>query len=221
MNRPGNFPSRSLIRDRARQPASSRSITRFLAGLCPPGCCLVDGSAQDPDSPAGVLDHRKHVQPRAGQGDRLEEVTGQQDLGLGARKSAHVVELRSGAGSIPASCRISQMVEAATFTPSTSSSPCTLRYPTRDSRGPDGAPGRGSSARCAAGPGCRGRDRWACRRATASRCQRSTVSGRTTRGSLLSTSLGSRCSSAASKARSPGVNHTLSGPSCRCRTESW
>jgi hypothetical protein len=33
------------------------------------------------------------------------------------RKSAHVVELRSGAGTIPASCRISQTVEAATFTP--------------------------------------------------------------------------------------------------------
>ncbi len=30
-NRLGNFPSRSLIRNRARQPASSKSITRFLA----------------------------------------------------------------------------------------------------------------------------------------------------------------------------------------------
>src|ERR1700733_1382671 len=30
-NRAGNFPSRSLIRNRARQPASSWSITRFLA----------------------------------------------------------------------------------------------------------------------------------------------------------------------------------------------
>ena len=40
------------------------------------------------------------------------------------RKSAHVVELRSGAGSIPVSCRISQTVEAATYTPSTSNSPC-------------------------------------------------------------------------------------------------
>jgi hypothetical protein len=29
--RPGNFPSRSLTRNRARQPASSKSITRFLA----------------------------------------------------------------------------------------------------------------------------------------------------------------------------------------------
>ncbi|MGA8361343.1 MAG: hypothetical protein WB793_06915 [Candidatus Dormiibacterota bacterium] len=32
----------------------------------------------------------------------------------------------------------------------------------------------------------------------------------------MSTSLGSRCSSAASNARSPGVNRTLSGPSRRC-----
>jgi hypothetical protein len=33
-----------------------------------------------------LLDHREHVQPRAGQGDRLEEVTGQQGLGLGAQE---------------------------------------------------------------------------------------------------------------------------------------
>src|SRR2546427_350599 len=65
------------------------------------------------------------------------------------------------------------------------------------------------------------RDVVACRRATTSRCQRSTVSGRTTKCSLLRTFLGSRCSSAASNARSPGVNRTLTGPSCRCRTESW
>ena len=64
-----------------------------------------------------------------------------------------MVELRSGAGSIPAACRISQTVEAATFTPSTSNSSFTRRYPTRDSRGPAATPGRESSARCAAGPG--------------------------------------------------------------------
>jgi len=46
----------------------------------------VGGGAQDPDSPAGMLDHCEHVQPRAGQGDRLEEVTGQQGLGLGAQE---------------------------------------------------------------------------------------------------------------------------------------
>ena len=101
-----------------------------------------------------------------------------------------MVELRSGAGSIPASCRISQTVEAATFTPSTSSSPCTRRYPhpgfsrtSRNTRIRTECTVRGR-------PGCRGRDRWACRRVTTSRCQRSTVSGRTTKCSLLSTSLG-------------------------------
>ena len=70
-------------------------------------------------------------------------------------------------------------------------------------------------------PGRAGRDRRACRRASMSRCQRSTVSGLTTRCSRLSTSLGNPCSSAASNARSAGVNRTLPGPSCRCRTRSW
>jgi hypothetical protein len=132
-----------------------------------------------------------------------------------------VVELRSGAGSIPASCRISQTVEAATFTPSTSSSPCTRRYPypglSRTSRST-----RERTERTVRGrPGRRGRDRQACRRASMSRCQRSTVSGCTTRCRRLSTFLGSRRSSAASNARSAGVNRALSGPSCRCRTRSW
>jgi hypothetical protein len=39
------------------------------------------------------------------------------------RKSAHVVEARSGAGSIPACLRISQTVEGATLMPSVVSSP--------------------------------------------------------------------------------------------------
>jgi hypothetical protein len=37
----------------------------------------VGGRAQDPYPPAGVLDHREHMQPRPGQGHRLEEVTRQ------------------------------------------------------------------------------------------------------------------------------------------------
>src|SRR6266498_2812248 len=44
------------------------------------------------------------------------------------RKSAQVGAARSGAGSIPASRRISQTVDGATVIPSVSSSPCTLRY---------------------------------------------------------------------------------------------
>jgi hypothetical protein len=42
-------------------------------------------------------------------------------------KAAHVLEARSGAGSMPASLSISQTVDAATFTPRTRSSPCTRR----------------------------------------------------------------------------------------------
>ena len=137
------------------------------------------------------------------------------------RKSAQVVQLRSDAGSIPASCRISQTVEAATtFTPGTSSSPCTRRYPHPGFSQTSRNTSTRTECTVRGRPGCRGRNRRACRRATTSRCQRSTVSGRTTKCSLLSTSLGSRGSSAASNARSPGVNRTLSGLSCRCRTES-
>jgi hypothetical protein len=44
-------------------------------------------------------------------------------------KSVQVLTARSGAGSIPASRRISPMVDGATLIPSVSSSPYTLRYP--------------------------------------------------------------------------------------------
>ncbi|MER5697680.1 hypothetical protein ACWDBO_50555 [Streptomyces mirabilis] len=45
------------------------------------------------------------------------------------RKTAQVLEERSGAGSTPLSVKISHSVEAATFTPRTSGSPWTRRYP--------------------------------------------------------------------------------------------
>lgn len=92
-------------------------------GLRHPQGRRVRGRAQDPDPSAGVLDHGEHIQSCPAQGDRLEEVAGRQRVGPGRRKAAHVLEVRSGAGSIPASRRISQTVEAATFTPGTSSSP--------------------------------------------------------------------------------------------------
>ena len=136
------------------------------------------------------------------------------------RKSAHVLHTRSGAGSMPASLRISHTVEAATFTPRTSSSPCTRRYPhpgfsrtrrstrTRTERTVDGRPRR------------LGRDRAACRFLIRSRCQRSTVSGRTSSRIRRNVSGLSRCSSAASKARSGDANRTFLPPSWRSRTVS-
>jgi hypothetical protein len=104
-------------------------------------------------------------------------VAGQQRVGLGAQEVGQVLAGRAGAGSIPACFNISHTVDAATFTPSTSSSPCRRRYPqlgfsrarrstrTRTERTVGGRPGRF------------GRDRCAWRRAKRSRCQRRTVSG--------------------------------------------
>jgi hypothetical protein len=42
----------------------------------------VFGGAEDSDSAAGVFDHGEHVHPRPGESDRLEEVAGQQCVGL-------------------------------------------------------------------------------------------------------------------------------------------
>ncbi|WP_326743213.1 hypothetical protein OHA38_41035 (plasmid) [Streptomyces sp. NBC_01732] len=47
------------------------------------------------------------------------------------------------------------------------------------------------------------------------------MSGRTSSRSLRSTSRGSRCTSAAGNARSPGLNRTFSLPSWRSSTDSW
>jgi hypothetical protein len=67
----------------------------------------VRGGAQDPDATASVFDHDEDVHPRSGQPDRLQKIAGQQGVGLGAQEAAQVLAARSGAGSIPASRRIS------------------------------------------------------------------------------------------------------------------
>jgi hypothetical protein len=70
------------------------------------------------------------------------------------RKSAHVLDARSGAGSMSASLRISHTVDGATFTPSTSSSPVHAPVPPPGGCCPEpgAAPGCGWSTRWAAGP---------------------------------------------------------------------
>jgi hypothetical protein len=57
-----------------------------LRGLRHPGNGRVRGRAQDPDPATGVFEHGEHLQPCPGQGDRLEEVSRQQSLGLGAQE---------------------------------------------------------------------------------------------------------------------------------------
>ena len=124
------------------------------------------------------------------------------------RNCVQVVAARFGAGSIPDARRNSHTVDAATVIPSVSNSPCTRRYPH------DGfsATRRSTSTRIermvGGRPRCRGRDAAACRRAARSRCQRSTVSGRTSSRRPCRLGFGSRCSNAASHARSAGSNCT-------------
>src|SRR5437667_11813790 len=72
-NRPGNLPSRSRIMNRARLPASSRSMTRF-GGLGDPGPRGMRSRTKDPDPAPGVLDDHQHGQAGAGQGDGPGEV---------------------------------------------------------------------------------------------------------------------------------------------------
>jgi hypothetical protein len=67
-------------------------------------------------------------------------------------------------------------------------------------------------------PGRQSREAAAWRRASRSRCHRSTVTGRISGRSLRSTSFGSWCSSAAMNARSPGWNRTFSFPIWRSGT---
>ena len=55
-----------------------------LRGLRYSGCGGMRGRAQDPDPPVRVLDRSQDVQPGTGQGDRLEEVTREKCVGLGA-----------------------------------------------------------------------------------------------------------------------------------------
>ncbi len=128
------------------------------------------------------------------------------------RDTVHVVAARSGAGSMPASCRISQTVDGATRVPSVSSSPCTLRYPQL----PFSLARRSAKARIERSvrgrPRRRGRDLVAWRRAIKSRCHVSIVSGRTSSRRRRRVGLGSGCSSAASHARSTGSNLDFTDP---------
>jgi len=122
-NRAGNVPSRSRMRNRVRQPVSSRSMTRVFAACVTQevvGCAvalrmrmrrLVCSSTANTYSrvPDRVMVSKKSQAGRASAWER--------------RKSVQVLEPRSGAVSIPASFRISHTVEAATCTPRSSSSP--------------------------------------------------------------------------------------------------
>jgi len=81
------------------------------------------GGAENSDASGAVFDHREDVQARAGQRHGLEEVGGEDRVGLGAEESVQVVAVRSCAGSMPAWRMISQTVDGATLMPRVRSSP--------------------------------------------------------------------------------------------------
>ena len=103
---------------------NQRHLLHVLRG---PGGGGVCAGAEDPDAPGGVFDDGEAVQARPGQGAGLEEVTGQQGVGLTAQEAGP--GCRPGAGATPCSFTISQMVEAATLMPRAASSPWMRRYP--------------------------------------------------------------------------------------------
>ena len=122
-NRAGYLPSRSRMRYRASAAGVLQVHDQVPGGLGHPGGGRVRGGAEDADPAGGVLDDGEDVHPGAGQRDGFEEVGGEEASACERRNVAQVVEVRSGAGSMPASRRISQTVDAATLTPRTSSSP--------------------------------------------------------------------------------------------------
>jgi hypothetical protein len=75
------------------------------------------GRAEDPDTAAGVLDNREDVQPRTVSVIVSKKSAANNASACERRNCAQVVAARSGAGSTPAARRISQTVDAATFTP--------------------------------------------------------------------------------------------------------
>ncbi|GAA1270944.1 hypothetical protein GCM10009646_67730 [Streptomyces aureus] len=60
------------------------SPDEVFRGLHDPERRRMGGGAQDPDSAAGVFDHRERVHPRPRWGHCLEEVSSQQGVRLGA-----------------------------------------------------------------------------------------------------------------------------------------
>jgi hypothetical protein len=87
----------------------------------------VQGDAEDADAPAGVLDHGQGIGAGAVEQVDREEVACQDRVAWERRNCDQVGPVRRGAGSIPAFLRISQAVDAATFTPRPASSPWILR----------------------------------------------------------------------------------------------
>jgi hypothetical protein len=81
-NASANLASRSRIRNFRLGAGVFQVHDQVPPELRGPAGRGVRGSAEDPNAPGGVLDDGEGVQARPGQGAGLEEVTGQQGVGL-------------------------------------------------------------------------------------------------------------------------------------------
>ena len=189
-------------------------------GLGDPGGSGMRGCAEDPDPPGGVLDDRQYGQARAGQGDGLEEVAGEQGIGLGAEEAGP-----GGGGAL--GCRVDPGVvedlphggggdldaEDEEFAVDAPVAPARVLSCQAQYEQADGADGARQARATGAGSG-----RVAA--ASRSRCQRSTVSGRISSRNRPSTSRGAV---AAGRPGTPGRWRSRGRvvPSCRSSTVIW
>jgi hypothetical protein len=201
-----------------RQRSGAWSITDTLSmQQCHPRSCRVRRHSEDVDPSGGNLDDEQHTYRRWSRTvSTWKKSAARIPSACADRNCRQVRSARRGAGSTPARLRSSHTVLGATRYPSCASSPWMRRYPQvgfsaairkirhRSSRGVDGRPG-----------GRWGLVQW---RLTSARCQRSKVSGVTTR--WCRRSLERSRVNAARMARPGQVGHGL--VTCRRSTAtSW
>src|SRR2546421_3679371 len=98
----GYLPSRSRMRNRNVLARSPRSMTTFRACWITHCAVGVSGYAEQVDPPGGHLHHHQHVQPSQQNRVQVEEVDGQQTLGLAAEEGSPAGVLLAGRRAHPA-----------------------------------------------------------------------------------------------------------------------
>ena len=176
---------------RARHGPGRCARCRSASGRC----------AEDAYPPGGVLDDGQDVQAGAGQRRRFEEVSGDDGVGLAAQDRCPGVAGALGPGryrpravSSPTRSRPRPLHRVRGVRRGFCGIPRAVLAGQAQHQPADGSEGRGLPARL-------GRESTACRRAVRLRCQRSTVSGRTSSRISRSTS---RAAGAAERRATPG-----------------
>ena len=121
------FEPRSRIMNLTRCACSPRSISRFRACWAVHDPVGMQSDSENPDAPAGVLDHGQDVCLGAIEKVGCEEVARHDRLGLGAQEQRPRRPAPARRGIDAGIFKISHTVDAETRTPSPASSPWILR----------------------------------------------------------------------------------------------